>query len=65
MSILVTSKRLTAKGLQFDLALLLKPMEPVRFKTSDVAKERLIDGQDTNKVLLLYTGGTIGMHRTR
>jgi lysophospholipase len=64
MSILVTSKRLTAKGLQFDLALLLKPMEPVRFKTSDVAKERLIDGQDTNKVLLLYTGGTIGMHET-
>ena len=39
-------------------------MEPVRLKATEVAKERLIDGQDTNKVLLLYTGGTIGMHET-
>jgi len=39
-------------------------MDPVRLRSSDVAHERLIDGQDTNKVLLLYTGGTIGMHQT-
>jgi lysophospholipase len=39
-------------------------MEPVRLRASDVSMERLIDGADTNKVLLLYTGGTIGMHET-
>ena len=39
-------------------------MDPVRLRASEVSQERLIDGKDTNKVLLLYTGGTIGMHDT-
>jgi lysophospholipase len=39
-------------------------MDTDNMRASDLSHVGFIDGKATNKVLLLYTGGTIGMHQT-